>query len=394
MKRQKYRIIFLNQMAGPLFRELAEDLSNVWAPSLLYTGHQETLRCNGTECLRIIKAPEYVRTSVISRLFSWIKFFFAAFFISCRQSSKSLLFIVSNPPFLGIIGLLLKVIRKQRYVVLIYDIYPDILVEVGSLKKSILSRCWDIMNRVVYRNASLLITIGQDMSKRLERKISASEEGRKKLIHIPCWVDVASIKPIPKHENWFAKKHGLIEKTIVLYSGNMGNTHDIESLLEAAKILKEEQGIKFLIIGEGAKWALVRDSIYEFHLKNVILLHLQSEEVFPFSLAAGDIGVATYQKGAEGCMIPSKFYYYMAAGLAPLVLSSKESDLTMLVEKKRCGIWVKSGNVKSLVLSIKELHNNPEALHEYKKIARKTAEESYSRRNTIQFIEALKEYVL
>lgn len=394
MGKKGNRIIFLNQMAGPLFRELAEDLAKVWPQSVLFTGHPDTVHRSGESCLHIEPAPGYDRSNYFSRFVSWVKYFFKALWFVWRQSKDSTLFIVSNPPFLGLVGLLFRMIRNQRYVVLIYDIYPDILVGVGRLKNSILSRCWNILNHVVYENANLLITIGQDMANRLEGEIGASEEGWKKLIYIPCWVDIDSIKPIPKTENWFVEKHGLIGKTIVLYSGNMGNTHDIESVLEAAKILGKERGIKFLFIGEGAKRVLVRKSIKEFHLKNVILLPLQPEEILPYSLAAGDIGVATYQKGTEGCMIPSKVYYYMAAGLVPFVVSAKETDLTMLVEDQRCGVWVKNDNIKSMALSIKELHKNPEALNQYKKMARKIAEKSYSRRNTQLFLEALKDHVL
>jgi hypothetical protein len=49
MEQERNRIIFLNQMAGPLFRELAEDLAKVWPQSTLYTGHPDTI------CLDVLK---------------------------------------------------------------------------------------------------------------------------------------------------------------------------------------------------------------------------------------------------------------------------------------------------------------------------------------------------
>lgn len=376
-------------MAGPLFRELAEYLAKAWAPAMLYTGHPHTVSHKEIECLNIISAPEYNRTNNLNRLLSWMNYFVKAVNTIWKKPKNTLLFIVSNPPFLGLVGLLFKWSRGQQYVMLVYDIYPDLLIGLGRLRNGVFSRCWDFLNRLVYQNSSIVITIGQDMAHRLETKIKKSSKERKNVICIPCWADTEKIKPLKKDKNWFAKQHGLIGKTVVLYSGNMGHTHNIESILEVAKKLREERGIQFLFIGEGAKQSLLKKSIKEFNLNNVMLLPFQSEEILPYSLTAGDIGVIAYQKGTESCMIPSKAYYYMAAGLALFVISNQENDLTTMVQKKRCGVWVKNSDIVGMASAIKELHNNTEDLNQYKKVTRKTAEEFYSKKNCELFLKAL-----
>jgi glycosyltransferase involved in cell wall biosynthesis len=90
-------------------------------------------------------------------------------------------------------------------------------------------------------------------------------------------------------------------------------------------------------------------------------------------------------------MSPSKAYYYMAAGLPILVISDCETDLTRLVEEKGCGIWVKNGDIGGMAKVVKKLSANPVLLAEYKKAARKTAEQFYSRKNSELFVNALKE---
>ena len=385
MTRRKYRIIFLNQMAGPLFREMAEDLSTVWGPSLLHTGHKDTLKYVSSQYLTISQAPEYDRTNIPRRLISWVKYFFSAFKILWHQPSDSFLLIVSNPPFLGLIGMFFKVLRRQSYVMLVYDVYPDLLVNIGALKSRHIARVWHSLNRLVYKHSRMVFTIGHDMAQRIKYNEKSSRKRKLQMVCIPPWVDVANILPIPKHRNQFALKHGLLNKTTVLYSGNMGYTHDIETILEAAKGLRDETDIMFVFIGEGAKWHLVEQTIKDNQLQNVLLLPFQPEDVLPFSMASGDIGVVAYAAGTEGCMIPSKTFYYMAAGAVPLILSRTETDLTKIVDQEKCGIWVKSGDAEGLAETILCLHRDPERIDRLKRAARKTAETDYSRKNTKRF---------
>lgn len=390
MAKEKESIIFLNQMAGPLFRELAEDLGKVWPQSILYTGHPDTICRNGNPHLNIKTAPVYNRRSYFTRFVSWGNYFFKALWFVWKQPKDSMLFIVSNPPFLGLAGLLFKLIRKQRYVMLVYDIYPDLLVALGKLKRGILSKCWDFFNRLVYENASLVMTIDRDMAKRLEKKFDVLKTDGERVICILPWADINVIKPIDKEQNRFAAKYDLLDKTTILYSGNMGHSHDIKTILEAAKKLKSEPGIHFLFIGEGVKWLLVEKTIQDLQLKNITLLPFQPEEVLPMSMASGDIGVVAYEDGTQGCMSPSKAYYYMAAGLSLLVISEYETDLTRLAEENSCGIWVKKGDIDGMGKAVKELSENPVLLARYKKAARKTAEQFYSRKNSELFVNALK----
>ena len=387
---KKYKIVFLNQMAGPLFRELAEDLAKIYAPAMLYTGHPDTVCRESIECLNTISAPVYYRTNNLYRLLSWMNYFVKALKVTWNQPKDSLLFIVSNPPFLGLAGLLFKWIRGQRYVVLVYDIYPDLLIALERLKKGVVSRCWDFFNRIVYENASQVMTIDHDMGRRLEKKFNVLKTDCQRVICIPTWADIEIIKPIEKVKNWFAAKYDLLDKTTILYSGNMGHSHDIETILETAKKLRREAGIHFLFIGEGAKWLLVEKTIQDLQLKNITLLPFQPEEVLPMSMASGDVGVVAYENGTQGCMSPSKAYYYMAAGLPLLVISKYETDLTRLIKEKGCGIWIKNGNADGMAMAVKELNENPVLLAQYKKAVRKAAEEHYSRKNSELFINVLK----
>jgi len=392
MLKNECKILFLNQMAGPLFRELAEDMAEEFGPAVLYTGHPDAISVGGKKGLTIEPAPQYDRKNLLTRLFSWIHYFFKAFVKIYHYSPDATLFVVSNPPFLGLAGVLFKKLRQQKCVILVYDVYPDLLVGIGRIKKGIMTRTWDYLNRIIYRNADCVITIGHDMVARLETKIDFVPSV--KPICIPPWVDVEFVKTIPKVQNWFAQEHDLVEKTVVLYSGNMGHSHDIEFILEAAKRLSDESGIQFVFIGEGAKWVLVKETIDRFNLNNITLVPFQPENVLPYSMSCGDIGIVAYQRGSQGYMMPSKAFYYMAAGLVPVIISYVATDLTSMVQEKDCGIWIKGDDIEGMVKEILRLHRNKGILNYYKNAARKTVEADFSRRNSSQFIEMFKKSVL
>jgi glycosyltransferase involved in cell wall biosynthesis len=388
----KPKIIFLNQTAGTLFQELAVDLAGKWSPSLLYSAPPQTACPAESASLAFKPAPRYQRKSALRRLFSWLHYFVGSFFLVAARPADSLLFIVSNPPFLGLIGLFFKLLRKQKYVVLVYDIYPDVLISLGTIGDGWLARVWRFFNRQTLRRADLVFTIGQDMAERLQDSCDLRGTLAGKAVVIPNWADIGCIKPLDKKANWFAARHGQTEKITVLYSGNMGNTHDIESILAVARKLRDRERIRFLFIGEGAKWALVEAAIREENLANVTLLPWQPEEVLPFSLTAGDIGIVGYLPGTEGCIVPSKTYYYMAAGLVPLVLCGKETDLSKMVAEHRCGVTVGNGKVEEMARAILQFDRDALLLSSYQKRSRAVAEQFFSRGNTALYLEALEKH--
>jgi glycosyltransferase involved in cell wall biosynthesis len=391
MKQNSYsKFIFLNQTTGPLFRELAEDISRVWPHSTLFTGNNDLNNKIEYENLSVKTAPVYDRRNYLTRSYSWALYFFRALLFVWLNPKDSILFIVSNPPFLGLVGLLFKLIRGQRYVVLVYDIYPDLLIQLNRLKPGIISRCWDLLNRLIYNNSILVITIDKDMAERLSKKFGGYAKDHKTVVCIPPWADVDRIVPVEKENNPFVKVHKLSGKSIILYSGNIGHTHDIETLLEAAKVLRNEDGIHFLFIGAGAKREIVEKAINDYHLENMSLLPFQPEEVLPFSISSGDVGIVTYGNGTQGCMVPSKAFYYLAAGLPILVISEHETDLSKFIKENDCGVRVKNGDISSMVRTIKILYENHELLSQYKKSARSVAVRYFSRKNTDIFIKELR----
>lgn len=391
MKKNGPRIIFLNQASGLLFRELAEGLAeSVGGQCILYAGSNKSNEIEDSTGLKVIRAPQYRRGSYISRILDWFRYFFYVSYYILNQPRNALIFIVSNPPFLPLVGYLMKKLRGQPCVVLIYDIYPDLAIYLGKMsRQGLLTHIWRWFNKVVWQNSTAIFTIGNVMADKLNNMFNVEKTRLRYTAVIPNWVDHNFIKPLSKEKNWFAQQYGLVNKFTVLYSGNLGATHDLETILKAARELGNFNDIQFLIIGDGFKRTYIEKFINEEKLSNALLLPFQTENVLPYSLTTGDVAVITLSKGVEGLSVPSKVYYAMAGGLALLCICSGNNELKSIIKKHQCGILVEPGDVEGFVSAIKRFYNDPVFLKKCKENARKAVEIHYTKKNIERYKEIL-----
>jgi glycosyltransferase involved in cell wall biosynthesis len=166
----------------------------------------------------------------------------------------------------------------------------------------------------------------------------------------------------------------------------MGITHDFESMVTAAINFKNEQGISFILIGDGAKRLALMKLAEMSNLENVHFLPFQPVTMLPYSLASGDIGVITLGKGAEMMSVPSKTYSMMAAGCALLIIADHESEIARLTLEHECGAVFEPGDVKGIIGFINLMYANKAILERYKENARK-ASYFFTNANALKFVE-------
>ena len=187
-----------------------------------------------------------------------------------------------------------------------------------------------------------------------------------------------------KELNPFVHRHGLEGKLVVLYSGNLGQAHELETLVEAAERLKDLHELVILFIGEGAKKAKLMAMVEERQLSNVLFLPPVPYEELSYSLTAGDVGVVTLERGVEGLCEPSKLYGYLAAGLAILALVGEKSEVAEIVERHQCGYRLDPGDVDGVVETLRYLATHRGELEKMKRSARECLEHFYDRRLAVE----------
>jgi glycosyltransferase involved in cell wall biosynthesis len=368
LKKKKY--IFVCQVTRQLCVDILNDFILNGAEVTVFTGEISNTQSPLASSIKVSYLCKYDKSTFVKRVFSWAWFTLQVFFKLMFQSKKSELILVSTPPFLPFLGVFFKKVFGQKYHLMMWDIYPDALLSLNTInKENAIFKLWSRANFALLINANTVITLGDLMADSLRKY------GKEKIepLVIQNWANTSFIVPMPKEDNWFAKKYDQVNKLTILYSGNMGATHDFETLLMAAESLLTYADISFILIGDGAKKKYIASMIEKKALHNVRLLDHQEVATFPFSLASADIGVVTLDEGMGAVSVPSKTYSILAGGSALMALTSKKSEINLLVEKYACGKVFEKGDDKGVEGYILMLHKDKLFLNQLKQNARKAA---------------------
>jgi glycosyltransferase involved in cell wall biosynthesis len=281
---------------------------------------------------------------------------------------------LSTPPLISLLGAAQKVARGARFIYWVQDLYPDVAVKFGVLKEgSLATRTFEQLSRASLRAADAIVALGDAMAQRLVAKGAPPE--RTHVIH--NWSD-SDIGAIAREKNWFIDQHGLREKFVVLYSGNMGRGHEFDTLLGAARKLSHRSDTVFLFIGDGAKKREVETAAAE--LSNVRLLPYQKREDLPYSLGAGDLFAITQSDGLEGLIVPSKLYGALAASRPVLFIGPRQSDTAQVIESTGCGRVFGHGDVDGVAAFVAALADSRALRDEMGQRGRASFETTYDRK--------------
>ena len=264
-----------------------------------------------------------------------------------------ILLITTAPPFLQVLGYLANRCFGTPYVCLIYDLYPDVAVELNVVSpKNLLVQSWNWLNKKIWRQAQSIVVLSSTMK---ERVVANCPEVKEKISVIHNWANPDWIIPLGKQDIWFAQKHDLVNKFTVMYSGNMGRCHEMDTIMTAAKQLQNED-IQFVFIGGGAKQQIC----VQQELPNCRFLPYQEKHVLPHSLTACDLSLVSISSGMEGLVAPSKLYGILAAGRPVAAICEPHSYLKSLLSEAKCGATFNNGDGTGLATFIRRLAQDRE----------------------------------
>jgi glycosyltransferase involved in cell wall biosynthesis len=389
------RIAILNQYyvpdvasTGHLLSELGEYLTeqgdevSVLACWPSYGPPETWQKCPSREVqngiyIRRMKTTRFSKNNIIGRTINSLTFLVQlTLLLLFRPFRKEVFLYTTNPPYLPVIGALLSFVRKQPYVVLLHDSYPQLAVLVGKIKGgSLLDRLWHKANKLMYKRAKHSIVLCR-AAQRLVCDTYDIPEDRVSIVH--NWADPNEIKPKPKTESDFAREHGLIEPFTVLYSGNLGLYYEFGTIIDAAELLMEDN-FRLVFIGAGGNRDWIAEQIESRNLHNTMLLPYQPFERLPDSLTACDASLVTIQKGVEGISYPSKLYASMSTGRPILGISEPGSELQDQIVPTGVGLWSPLGDAEGLAEHIRTLIADPEGTLAMGRKAREVFEEKYTR---------------
>jgi glycosyltransferase involved in cell wall biosynthesis len=288
---------------------------------------------------RALLALSFVLTSVVCAL-------------RLRHGARGIV-LTTNPPFLGLGAWALSRLGVLPYVLIVYDVYPEIASRLGVLKEgSLMERLWQGATRTVLNEAAAVVVIGRDMERIIAAKVRPRQRGRLRLI--PNWSDADAVAPVPRERNTFVAEHQLGNRFVVQYAGRMGRTHNLEPLVGAAALLRDLP-IVFQLIGDGTRRAALVTWCRQRGLTNVSFLPYQPMERLAEMLSAADLSVVCLESRFTGLSVPSKTYGAMAAGRAILGFLEPDSEIGRTIIERDCGVVLPDPTANAVARLVTEL---------------------------------------
>jgi colanic acid biosynthesis glycosyl transferase WcaI len=283
----------------------------------------------------------------------------------------------TSPPMCALAALAVAAVRRVPIIYWAMDLNPDQAVALGAFRaESLPVRALDRMNRAVLRKAERIVALDAYMAERLAAKTACDD----RLVIIPPWPLETAVAPVPHQENPFRREHGLDDKFVVMYSGNMSLAHPLDTILAASALLADRREVVFLFIGGGQGRRQVDQFLAERAPRNVRLLPYQPLEQLHYSLSAADVHVVSMGQNMVGIVHPCKIYNIMACGRPVLLVGPRESHAGELVSHYDAGMQVEHGDANGAAAAILQLAAaSPAARAEIGRRARSAIEGPFSK---------------
>lgn len=359
---------------GQILKELAEGMLDVFnitvictVPSYIGDIHKEYQNkkyfyenINGVDIIRV-SIPKFDKTKKFSRIKNILAYFLRAMRATFKVKQVDYVYSISQPPILGgLLGVWGKWIKRANFIYNIQDFNPEQVIATGYSKNPLIIKLMMMLDKFSCMQANKVIMVDRDMVRTLRRRFM-NKYGKivnlPKYTYINNWIDEKEIYPL-SHEDAnvsaFRKKHGLEDKFVFMYSGNLGIFYDLENIIRVLKKFRKgktldgkyESGPKtkdgkevvFVFVGAGSIQHRLVEYSKKHHIDNIVFIPYQRKEELNYSLNAADVHLCVSAKGVKGVSCPSKFYGITAVAKPVLGVMEDGAGCRLILEKTKCGL--------------------------------------------------------
>jgi colanic acid biosynthesis glycosyl transferase WcaI len=380
------RLLFLNrsfwpdiEATGQLLTELCSDLAREHQVTVIAgPSYHRRVRQKGLITRDEFQGVSILRTwgttlskrRLLFRLVNLGTYYLLAALAAVRLPRPDIVIAETDPPLLGLLAAGLQARWRCRFVYYCQDLYPDIARATSGLRSPLLLALLARANRVAYARADRIVVVGRDMQRRL------IENGipEHKIAVVPNWADCAALRAPAINE--LRREFG--DRFVVMYSGNVGLSQDLDAVLQAAAQIHDER-ILFVVIGDGAGKVALQRRAAESRLTNVRFLPYQEKERLGESLAAADLHLVPLRRGAAGCLVPSKVYGILAAGRPFVAMMESDAEVARIAREFGVGFVIPPGDPTALARLTVDCLSKRNELAEMGTRARQVAEAHFDR---------------
>jgi colanic acid biosynthesis glycosyl transferase WcaI len=356
LQTETMRVLLINQVFYPDPQSTGQHLSGL-AQGLVRHGHHVTVltsRRGYDDPTRSYPARETWRGIDIIRVWSsgfghgmkWHRILdFATFLVSAMLRALFLpradaVVTLTTPPLLSVLGAGLAKVWRGRFIYWVMDLNPDEAIAVGWLKADgTLTHLLESMSRWSLRQADWVIVLDDYMRERVVAKGIAPQ----KIVTVSIWMH-GDVRFDAEGRKRFRREHGLVEKFVVMYSGNHTPVHPLDTLVEAAAALRNDSRLHFCFVGGGIEWRKLRDRARLEAWPNATFLGYQPFEALSDSLSAADVQVVAMGNAFVGIVHPCKIYNFLAVERPFIFIGPERGHVPDLI--RAAGLGALAGTVR------------------------------------------------
>jgi colanic acid biosynthesis glycosyl transferase WcaI len=340
-------------------------------------------RLRGVTVIRV-GSTDYPRTHMTRRVLNYLTY--VALSIPRALFVRSdLILAMTDPPFEGIVGAFVAMLKAQPFVYNIRDLYPDMAVGGSIVEPGLLARVWEMLHRWALRRATRVIVLGEDMRARIISKGVAPDR-------------VAIVRDgveLPPASSSASELDAEVVRTIrsgyrfvLLHAGNLGFYGAWETLVAAARELAED-GVSLVFVGDGAQRSRLEAAAAG--AMNVRFLPFFPPHQLASVLSAADAHVVTIKRGLEGVVVPSKLYSVLAAGRPIVAVAPQQTDAASLAARDGFGVSADPDNSAELVAIVRTLLGDPRRLAAMGSAAQLAAARYARPKEALKFMQVLED---
>jgi colanic acid biosynthesis glycosyl transferase WcaI len=403
----KRRVIFINRFFHPdesatavLLSDLAFHLAgrdwaiHVVTSSFLYTDPSANLprreKVRGVTIHRVWSS-RFGRGSVSGRACDYVTFYASATVKLLVLANRGTIVVAkTDPPLISLFAAACSSVRGSRLVNWLQDLYPEVAVEMGfAPRKGIATRLLSRLRNLSLRSSNAVVAIGE----RMRALLAKSGIEANKINVIPNWTDDHELRPLAGKSALRGEWDIPDDVMVVGYSGNLGRAHEAETLLGAARALRERGDILFLFVGGGHESEILKKRVAKEGLRNIRFEPYQPRSRLLETLSVPDLHWISLKPAFEGLIVPSKFYGIAAAGRPVIAIADPDGEIANIVRQYSCGRILEPGDVAGLVDCLTALAASAQLRKELGENARRAIDEEFSRQRALGKWEQLLEEV-
>jgi glycosyltransferase involved in cell wall biosynthesis len=301
--------------------------------------------------VRRLPFSSFGKESIFTRILGTAMFHLQCLVVGLSNRNVGGILFSTSPPLIGLTATFIGMLRRIPAAYWAMDLNPDQLIALGKISPhGLIAQVLEHANRFILHRAALTVALDRFMADRLKARVDIDD----RLLVLPPWPHEDHLQIPQTGENPFRVKHGLLDKFVVMYSGNHSPSNPLDTILQAARQLQDDPDIRFLFVGGGLSKKDIQAFIKEHNLANVLCLPYQPFSELGHSLSAADVHVVSLGQEMVGIVHPCKIYGAMAVARPILYLGPRPSHVTDLLDEQDIGWHIAHGDVDAAVTTIRQ----------------------------------------